>query len=78
MANLGADRDKKCSRTSKKGEIRAGGRKQAPIVSTPEFLPGSRCYAEYFIHLISFNPHLSKVWVIPFFIDWKTGSEDMK
>lgn len=29
--------------------------------------PGARLSTEYSIHLISFNPHLPKVWITPFF-----------
>lgn len=41
--------------------------RQAPVVSIPESLPGSRCHAEYFTHLTSMHTHLSKVWIILFF-----------
>lgn len=67
MANLGASRDRKHSRTSKAGEVTAGGRKQAPRACTPASLPGPRGHAEGFRHLISFRPRRSEVWVIPSF-----------
>lgn len=53
-----------------RSQLVGGDWKQALIVSTPESLPGSW-------YLISFNPHLSKVWISLSFIDWKTGLKEV-